>query len=266
MARTKVLSEPRTIIPGCVGLSGHPIPMSRIFPTVLALLLACPWQNAWAETGTPDIAGRFQDALDLFNERLDENTPLKGRAVQFLQPSAGEFSPEDRRRKEDEIRRILYSRQWDEGQARILLHLENLGVSPLDLWYGCHFVLHDGGNYYRDWEETGSKSRISSHYRDSEWAHALPNQQEIAFLSHGLLFGTSELGGDTWFQVERHGATMGGAANVVGHVGDFLAYSANKKNVGPMGQCERTDKNPIVIEVPDQYLFPLSSGGYFKPD
>jgi hypothetical protein len=127
------------------------------------------------------------------------------------------------------------------GARQLLDELRALGVSDVDLYHGSHLVLLDGGKRYKDWTQLDARPRISSHYRD---VHV--QQYEIRYAGIGVfLFGLTGKG-DTWCQMEAHGASISDAPL---HIGDYIKSKAGGGiNVGPRGLSPRNDSHPIVIE------------------
>ena len=66
----------------------------------------------------------------------------------------------------------------------------------------------------------------------------------------------------TWFQFEQYSATEGGIVSSVLHIGDWLKYTVKKKNIGPFGESNYTEKpwKPLYIiynpsNSENEYLF-----------
>ena len=53
----------------------------------------------------------------------------------------------------------------------------------------------------------------------------------------------------TWFQFEQYSASEGGLISSILHVGDWVKYKLNKKNIGPFGESIYTEKpwNPLYL-------------------
>jgi hypothetical protein len=138
------------------------------------------------------------------------------------------------------IQCIVLGEDWTQDQRAIMAHIEVLGVSVGHLWLGSHVVVQgDSGAIYADWKRRGAVWRISSHYPGID-----SQQFEIPFKRHALLFGKNGKG-ETWFQMENHAAR-----NVVGKPGhfiDFIRLTLSKRNIGPLGSSNRTEKLPLII-------------------
>lgn len=135
---------------------------------------------------------------------------------------------------------IIMGEEWTPDQRAVLERIEALGVSVGHLWLGSHIVVEgDGGVIHGDWKRRNASRRISSHY----WG--VDSQQfEISFKKHALLFGKNGRG-ETWFQMENHAART--VVGKPGHFVDFIRLELSKRNIGPLGSSNRTEKFPLIV-------------------
>jgi hypothetical protein len=125
----------------------------------------------------------------------------------------------------------------------ILQDILDAGADFDDILTGSHLHIHDGGSLYRRWaKRTGAKKRPSSHD-----AYMTDERGVNGELAGGILLGLSKGDGGTRVQTEKSHFewNVKSIPENIGHGWDFLDYKFfSKKNIGPRGKSEYTDKSP----------------------
>lgn len=151
-------------------------------------------------------------------------------------------------------------------EAAIIADLERHGlqVSQLhDVLCGGH-VLVDNPDLYEQWRfKKVSRQRISSHHQDIDKA-MYPDIGMRGKVVREKLHGRTAQG--TWVQLEKTPAAFGQrkmpSLDDLKHLADYLVYRFTRRNVGPWGLSQMTERRPMylspVIAVPVSLTPPVS--------
>lgn len=136
--------------------------------------------------------------------------------------------------KESLILRDLEVRGLDAEAFRVMLH-------------GGHVVIDDPELYER-WTFPDSVERLSSHHKDVD-KKQFPDYGMVGPLVRQSLHGRTAQG--TWIQWERTPAAFKFGRRIrwtdVVHIKDYVVYRITRKNVGPWGLSDATEKRPLYL-------------------
>lgn len=132
---------------------------------------------------------------------------------------------------------------------------------------GAHFVVKDNGYFYRKW----CKQSMRDIFAHSSSHHSCNKQFRIGknkicningHINHNYdcLIGTicdnknkiinknkNHKECHTWFQFEKT-RVRGSIINKLKHSFDYIHHVISRKNIGPFGKSQNTDKNPIILD------------------
>jgi hypothetical protein len=136
-------------------------------------------------------------------------------------------------------------------EAAIIADLEQHGlqVSQLhDVLCGGH-VLVDNPDLYADWQfKKVSRQRISSHHQDIDKSK-YPDIGMRGKVVREKLHGRTAQG--TWVQLEKTPAAFGKkklpSLDDLKHLADYLTYRLTRRNVGPWGLSQMTERHPMYL-------------------
>jgi hypothetical protein len=135
---------------------------------------------------------------------------------------------------ESAVLQDLQDRGLDASGLRVMLH-------------GGHIVIDDPDLYDR-WVFAGSVQRLSSHHRDVD-KKKYPDYGMTGPFVRQSLHGRTRQG--TWIQWERTPADYKFGQRItwtdVVHIKDFVVYRITRKNVGPWGLSDATEKRPLYL-------------------
>ena len=137
------------------------------------------------------------------------------------------------------------------AEAAILVDLEGHGLDVIrmrDVLRGAH-VLVDDPQLYETWKFPRSRQRLSSHHKTID-KQAYPDIGLRGPVVREKLHGRTAAG--TWVQLEKTPASMGDGFRFpnwhdVAHLADYVVYRITKRNVGPWGLSEATEKRPMYL-------------------
>jgi hypothetical protein len=137
------------------------------------------------------------------------------------------------------------------AEAAILADLEGHGLDVIrlrDVLRGAH-VLVDDPQLYETWKFPRSRPRLSSHHKTVD-KQQYPDIGLRGPVVREKLHGRTAAG--TWVQLEKTPASMGDGFRLPGwhdvaHLADYVVYRITKRNVGPWGLSEATEKRPMYL-------------------
>jgi len=136
--------------------------------------------------------------------------------------------------RESLILRDLEARGLDAEAFQVMLH-------------GGHVVVDDPELYER-WTFPDSVERLSSHHKDVD-KKQYPDYGMVGPLVRQSLHGRTAQG--TWIQWERTPAAFKFGRRIrwtdVVHIKDYVVYRITRKNVGPWGLSDATEKRPLYL-------------------
>ncbi|MFH0802322.1 MAG: hypothetical protein V2A78_08075 [bacterium] len=170
---------------------------------------------------------------------------LRFSSVFFPQMTPYPRTPAEFKEAEQKCKEILddHLTKLPSDQHKALELVRGTGVSDVDITYGSHIVVEDKGKLYKKLSMLNPKPRVSSHYPEVE-------DPQFGLTMNGfgsILFGKAP-SGDTWFQLEAHGAY---GIETYAHILDFVLHLATRfTNVGPLGMspCREKFKTEIKIK------------------
>lgn len=162
--------------------------------------------------------------------------------------------------------RDLYINSLTKHEDELINDILGVMTNPLDI---AHFFLgghirFEGDNawLYEKWTKNfqdSRKNRVSSHSSiDQQYAVSGPIVKEALF-GTGLIDLNKPTGSRcTWIQLES--SPVGGfkefknapvtfVVNVILHMINYFDYKITKRNIGPHGKSNYTEKNPLIINV-----------------
>ena len=137
------------------------------------------------------------------------------------------------------------------AEATVLADLERHGLDVIrlrDVLRGAH-VLVDDPALYQTWQFPKSRQRLSSHHKTVD-KQQYPDIGLRGPVVREKLHGRTAAG--TWVQLEKTPASMGDGFRFpnwhdVQHLADYVVYRITKRNVGPWGLSEATEKRPMYL-------------------
>ena len=143
------------------------------------------------------------------------------------------------------------SRRATDKELLVMRDLEERGLDAqgLRVMLGGGHVVIDDPELYERWVFPDSDQRLSSHHREMD-KKQYPDYGMVGPFVRQSLHGRTPQG--TWIQWERTATSFKLGQHLrwrdFVHIKDFIVYRITRKNVGPWGLSDTTDKHPLYLQ------------------